>query len=401
MSTQNAWRNPKRSMITVTAVACGVSAILFLFGFNDGTLEDMRRNTIELMTGHFQVMPKNYDTEVFKWGKIEDAGRLRKVLEQDARVASVAPRVFTQALVGNEERIHGVMLYGVRPKLEAKMTRLKEKIKQGAFFSGSDREILIGKRLAKRLMVHPGDYLVVMAKDQYGVSMGYNCRLQGIFHSGYRVMDERVVYVNLETAQDLLGWEGEFNNLMVMLHGREDIPAVRMDLSQHLLGTANKVLDWEELTPTVHQWALWAERSMGFIMWVVLVVVAIGMMNAVLMSVLERTRELGVLIALGLSPARMIAMVLVETAILAFAGCSLGLLLGSVILMYFGHAGISLTNVAYALEASFMSPIVYPVFEWRRAMGSIGLLMGLSLIAALYPAWKAARLDPVQAIYHS
>ncbi len=401
MSIRNIWRNPRRSAVTIAAVASGISAIMFLWGFTTGTIDDMRRNAIDMITGHVQVLPKGAFGQNATYKTLKEDSGLMETLKNHPDIQTVSGQVTSRALVGTDKHSRGALLTGVNPDNEKSITRLHKKFVEGRYLSGHGKEIILGDRLAHKIKCSVGDEIVVMAQDRYGMSMGLTCNIVGIFHSGYQAMDERFAYVNIATLQNILGLEGELSKIIVKLNKTNAVSQVTKDLQNNPKLKQHDVVSWAKIMPSVEQWAQYADGVGFFIMITVIIVVAISIMNTVLMSVMERTKEFGVMLAVGMSGNKIIFLVFLETVFLEAIGVLFGVSLGSALIHYFGVAGVSLEHVASALETNFMSPIVFTIFDWGRIGFSIMILLVLTVFAAIYPAKKAATLEPVKAIYYS
>ena len=162
-----------------------------------------------------------------------------------------------------------------------------------------------------------------------------------------------------------------------------------------------EILGWDEILPEPQMWVMWYEMIMQTILFTVMVVIGVGIMNTILMGVFERTKELGVMLAIGTSPGQIIRLVLLETLILELCGMALGVFSAVMLVAYFHHAGISFRELEAALSQSFVSTVTYPVIRWYRALGSVVMMAVIATAISLYPAWRAGKMDPVKAIYHS
>lgn len=397
----NIGRNPRRSVITVLAVGVGLAALIFLWGFSDGTNEQMRSNVIRLFTGHLQVhaagFEKAHSPELTVTRRDEI---LSKASALKGFVASTE-RAKCEALIGTSERSRGILLIGIDPVRERTVTELEKYIKKGRYLEPSDnRSILIGGRLAKRVEADVGDKLVVMTQSMDGNLAGYAYRVAGILHTGSQQIDEMAAYITLDSARELLAIGEESHELVFKLKDRRTIPGFLSALSG-ILDTGHEILRWDEIVPEVEQWAQWAEAIIQTILIAVMVVIGVSIMNTVLMSVFERTREIGVMLALGTSPKRIIGLILLETIVLECWGILLGLAVGYSVVGYFGVAGIAFPELEAAFSRSYMSTVTYTRVETIHVVQSVVTLLALTTLISLYPAWKAGRMEPVKAIYHS
>lgn len=398
----NIGRNPRRSMITILAVGVGLAALIFLWGFSDGTNEQMRENVIRLLTGHIQIHAPQYKNSLSPELTLPDREFLTQKLMAARNLVAFSERVKCEALIGTSEKSRGVVLTGIDPDRETKVTDLNKYIKEGGFLNvGGKREIIIGDRLAEKVELNVGDKVVVMTQAMDGTLAGFSYYVKGIFHTGSQTLDEVSAYISLSSAQELLGLEGETHEMVIRLDQRKTISSFLKELKTSLPSGAYDISTWDEIVPEVEQWAKWSEAIIRTILMAVMIVIGVSIMNTVLMSVFERTRELGVMMAIGTSPGQVIRLILLETFILELFGIALGLILGCLVTMYFAQVGIAFPELERAFSRSYMSTVTYTRIEPFHVFQSIITLVALTSFIGLYPAWKAGRMEPIKAIYRS
>jgi putative ABC transport system permease protein len=398
----NISRNPRRSAITILAVAVGLAALIFLWGFNDGTNEQMRENVIRLFTGHVQIHSAGFEKTLASELTLQDREKLLEQVKAQPETVAVAERVKVEALVGTSEKSRGVLLIGVDPQREKDVTELERYVTQGAFLGTEDnRSILIGYRLAEKIEVQIGDKVVVLTQAVDGTMSGFAYHVKGIFHTGSQTLDEMSAYITLASGQELVGIEDQSHEMVIRLKNRHVIPRFLNGIDPLLKNESNEVLRWDEIVPEVEQWAQWSEAIIRTILIAVMIIIGVSIMNTVLMSVFERTRELGIMMAVGTSPSQIVTLILLETCILELFGIILGLIAGFLVTFYFGHVGIAFPELEEAFSRSYMSTTTYTRLEINHVIQSIVTLFLLTTAIGIYPAWKAGRLEPVKAIYHS
>ena len=396
----NIGRNPRRSIITVLAVGVGLAALIFLWGFSDGTNEQMRENVIRLLTGHIQIHARDFQKTLAPELTLPDRSGVFEKIKLLAHVQATTERVKCEALIGTSEKSRGILLTGIDPLREIQVTDLKNHMKEGSFLTQGDRRnIIIGDRLAEKIQLHVGDKAVVMTQAMDGTLAGYSYQVKGIFHTGSQTLDEVSAYITLDSAQELLSLEDATHEIVIRLTGRKAIPSFLNEL--HTINQTNQyeILTWNEIIPEVEQWVAWSEAIIRTILLAVMVVVGVSIMNTVLMSVFERTRELGVMMAIGTTPGQIIRLILLETFILELFGIALGLVGGYLITFYFGKVGIGFPELEQAFSRSYMSTVTYTRVEFHHVIQSVITLFMLTSFIGLYPAWKAGRMEPIKAIY--
>ena len=398
----NMTRNRRRSIITILAVGVGLTALIFLWAFMDGSQEEQRDNVIRLLTGHLQIHAKGFERSLAAELVIPNHRELIQKLASERELKGIAERVKCEALIGTSEQSRGVVLMGIDLAHESEVTDVAKYVREGAFLSeGENRQILIGHRLADRIGVGVGDKVVVMTQAIDGSLTGFAYRVKGILRSGSLALDELTVFVTLASARELLDIGDATHEIAVRLTSRAAIPSFVAELKGFLEAEAYEISTWDDIVPEVNQWANYSEAIIRTMLVAVMAVIAVGIMNTVLMSIFERTRELGVMMAIGTSPAQIVQLVLLETFVLGVCGILLGLATGYLLAIHFGQVGIPLRGFEEAFAESFMSPIVHPQLKFHRVIECVGTLVVITSLIGLYPAWKAGRIEPVKAIYHS
>jgi putative ABC transport system permease protein len=398
----NVGRNPRRSFITVAAVGVGLAALIFLWGFSDGTTEQQRQNVIRLFTGHLQLHAAGFQDNFAPEKIISDRPAVLEKIKSHPLVEAFSERIKCEALIGTTENSRGILLIGMDPSKEPTVTDLKANITQGEFLTGGkDREVLLGEDLAKKLSVTLGNKVVILTQAADGTMAGYAYYVKGIFKTGSEQVDEFTAYISLSAGRELLSLEEESHEFVIRLRERAAIEPFLADLKGKLAADQYEFHTWDQIVPEVEQWVIWSEAVIRTILMTVMIVIGVGIMNTVLMSVFERTRELGVMMAVGTSPRQIGSLILLETFILEAIGIVLGLAGGYAAVFYFSKAGIKFHGVENAFAASFMSTTVYTQVQTFHVVQSIITLLVMTTFIGLYPAWKAGKMEPIKAIYHS
>ena len=398
----NIGRNRKRSFVTLLAVGVGLASLIFLWAFFDGSQNQQRENVIRLLTGHVQIHAAGFEKKLSPELTIPDRKKVLDYLSHHPLVKQVSERVKLQGLVGTSKNSRGVMIVGLDLVRESRVTEIHQYVDEGKFLvKGENRQVLIGEKLAEILEVEEGSKVVIMTQAMDGTLAGFAYKIKGMVHSGTRALDESMVFMSIEAAQELLGIGSETNEIIIRLQNKEVIPAFLSDFQKKFLEPPYEALSWNVIAPVIEQFARYSDSITGTAMIAVMVVIAVGIMNTILMSIFERTKEIGVMLAVGTSPMRIVLLIFLETLILTILGILLGILLSVFLVIYFGHVGIPLVGFKDAFAESFMSNVIYPIIRIKRLLSCVSMLLGISAVIGLYPAWKASRMEPVKAIYHS
>jgi ABC-type lipoprotein release transport system permease subunit len=402
MALRSVFRNPRRSVITASATAFGLAAYLFLYAFADGFFEQMIQNSTQQLSGHVQVMAKGHDVDLSPDLRIADSRALQRQLQERPEVEAAAPRVLLRAMVANPGKSLPVELVGIAPEQERAVTKLAGYMEQGTYVRPGGNGIVIGRKLAEELDARLGDKLVITVQQTGGDLASSAQAIRGIYRTGSDLFDSEYAFIDIEAARRLGGLQGdEASRIALRLSDRAGSAALARTLNQSLSQDGLVAQDWETLLPVVVQMVEMSQVDFYLILAVVFVVVAIGVMNTMVMSVMERTPELGVMLALGTRGGQLLLTILFEAFFLAILGMLAGTVVGGLLVVWLGNTGIDLSSISGALEAiPGITDRIYPVLIFDHVWLASLLLFLCSVLVALYPAWRASRLDPVEAIRH-
>jgi len=318
-------------------------------------------------------------------------------------IAAAAPRVQAQALISSPTKSVGVVLYGVDPALERGLTILHRTFVEGsALEAGADRDIVIGRRLAEKLGIRLGEKLVVMAPGVAGELGTAAFRVRGIFATESSSFDGAMVFVTLPASQRMLGLGQRVSSINLRLVDRAEVDEAAAQLTPLLRTDGLVASPWPRLLPRVADMLGLVRAIRTVIVAVFFLVVALAVMNTVFMAVAERTREFGVMMALGTPPDAIVRMVIYETVALMLVASVVGYAVGAAVVSLFGNIGLDLSGFYRDYSAiPGLTGIVYPRLVAGNLVGpGVGLFLA-SVAVSLYPAARAARLNPTAAIRHT
>ena len=400
MAWRNLWRHKRRTWLTVGAMIFSNLILVFAISLQFGSYQMMIDNTLKAYTGHLQIQREGYNDEPRMRSSIENiiplADRVRQHLDND----KVAARGVSFAITSSEERSYGLQLIGVEPDFEVNVSSLPGLIKQGHYFTDINAaEILIGTVLARNLRVKTGDELTLLGSGHDGSFAAGIVNVTGIFESGTADVDRSMAQLPIGYFQDLFGMEGHGHNIVINAPDLPSVSALQIDVTNML--SDNKeliVLDWMKLQPGLKQ-AIQADLASAWFMYAVLIIlVAFSVLNTQLMSVLERTREFGVMMALGLKPTRLGALVMTETALMSALGLAIGAFFGFMLTYYLSIVGFSYPGME-EMAAQFNLPDrMYPSLSVLSIMLGPGIIFICSLLASIYPSLRLYYLQPVSAM---
>jgi ABC-type lipoprotein release transport system permease subunit len=406
MAWRNIWRNPRRTLVIMTAIIIGVWSMIFLSALMRGMSQGMIANGIATLTGHIQIHHKNYRSDPVIDNSIEHPGLIEKVLQSSLpRNSRWAGRIRVGAVASNARHASGITLVGIDPDKEATLSFIGKAVKKGRYLTAQDtNKILIGRALLEKFETKLGHKLVLMAQDKSGEIASRAFRIVGIFESEMASTEKAFVFVPLEAARQMLGLGAGYSEMTVLLPAQVDPgeePTLAAGIDAKLAMSPYRANPWQRLLPLLGAYLTLFD---GFVyVWFVVVFIAMGfgIVNTTLMAIFERIREFGLMKALGLTPRRIITNVLAESLLLLIMGLMAGNTLGLVSVAAFATRGIDLSFFAAGTEMWGMSRVVIPVV-WAADFWTANLVvLLLGLIVSLYPAAKAARFTPVEALAHN
>jgi ABC-type lipoprotein release transport system permease subunit len=397
---RNIWRNPRRTAVMMTAVVIGVWSMVFLGALMRGVTDQMVRNGIATLTGHIQVHHKGYRDDPVIENSMTDPEAVQKALRTVLPSgASWAPRVRINAIVSNARHSAGITLVGIDPGREAQVSFIGEAIAEGRYLNGDDTHgIVVGKALIDKFETKLERKLVLMSQDTDREIASRAFRIVGVFRAEMEATEKQFAFVTAPAAQQMLKLDKGISEVSVMLSGHEEANQVAHDLRDSLSATEYEVHTWQELMPFIT--AILKVYDAFVFLWflVVFIAMAFGIVNTTLMAVFERMREFGLLKALGMKPGWVIKEVLIESCFLLILGMVIGNSLGFLSVLALSSSGIDLSSLAKGLEFAGMSRVIYPIIYSKDIIMANLVVFILGLLVSLYPATKAARFTPIEAM---
>jgi ABC-type lipoprotein release transport system permease subunit len=400
MAFRNVFRNPRRTVVVLTAVAVGLGGIMLTVAVNFGMILQMVEAAIDTDLGHVQAHAAGF---------MDKPGLERRIPGGDAHLEGLgddvdwARRLRAEGLVFSARASVGVRVIGIEPERERRVSNIASSIVAGEYLDGERRRLVVGERLAQRLKVGLGDKVVLSAQDAAGDMTGEAYRIGGLFRTSSRELDEAVVYLRLDESQEILGVGSDVSELVVVSHDRgivrrdEVLQALRDRVAARMPGL--DVDTWKEVRPLLDSMIAMFDQ-MGWIIYAaVFVAMAFGIANVLLMSVFERIREIGIMMAIGMPPARLVASILVEALVLTLAGVALGFGLGFAGVALLGD-GIDLSAWTEGLTAFGIPTRIVPVLRVEDLTVPTVVAFVTAIIASLWPALRAVRTRPAEAVRH-
>jgi putative ABC transport system permease protein len=397
LSWRNVWRNKKRSGIIVAAIACGLWGGLLISGLFYGMQEQMVQSAISDRTAHIQIHAKGFLDRKEIGLVIPDGQKVLKEVRRIPGVKYASGRIVINGMASSPTTATGVTMYGIIPSEEKDISDISKRIIQGTYLKSSARNpIIAGQELVRKLALEEGNKTVLTAQDMNGDISAGAFRIAGIFKTVSSKFDKTTVFAQRDDLARIFNLDGQIHEIAIIANNINEIPVITAEL--HKKYPSLSVESWRELAPEL---SLMTDTTMQFLVIfivIVLLALAFGTTNTMLMGVMERVRELGVVIALGMNHGRIFLMIVLETVFLAITGGIVGMILsyGSIEILY--RTGINLSIVSKGLAAFGSSEILRPILPWQAYPIIGAFVVVTAVIAAIYPAIKAIKLNPVEAI---
>ena len=397
---RNLWRHPRRTWLTMGAMVFSNVLLIFMISLQFGTYGLMIENTLKVLTGHLQVQATGYKDDLKMRQVVPDIQPLAASLRDQLGMDTISPRAAAFALASSDDRSFGIQVLGVDPAHEPLVSNLPGLVTSGRFLGANDApEIVIGSVLARNLRAGLGDEVTLLGSGRDGSFAAAIATVTGIFESGAVEFDRSIAEVPLGFFQDTFFMEGAGHQVVFNTPELSTVDALVPDVAALLpAGQDLTVYDWNALQPGLRQ-AIQADMSSAFFMYAILVIlVAFSVLNTQLMSVLERTREFGIVMSLGISPGKLGRLVMIETGLMAALGLIGGALLGMLVSLYFAEHGFSYPGMDEMAKNFNLPAAVYPEVGWLSILLGPSAVFLFALLSAVYPALRLHWLHPVSAM---
>jgi len=398
---RNLWRNKRRTFIQLAAISGAVFLAIWFHNLQIGMYADMIDEGTRLGSGHIGVYRTGYLAER-KTELLIDGGAVLKAVEGHPEVEGVFPRLHVPGLARSARASRGVVAMGVEFEREAALNPLLDKRRVSAGrLPKNDREALMGKELAQELGLQLRKKFVWMGQDADGEIVSKLYRVCGLLDTGVRDVDARLLLVRRQGLSRIIGRDDAAHEVAMILKDHRRIEAVYPAIKEAAAGVPGaEALTWKEAMPELHD-MIQFDNVGGLIIYAFLfLLVGIGTVNTLLMSVVERKREFGVLRAVGLEPAGVTKMVMSEALVLSILGTAGGWVLAILAGIYTASHGIDFTSLMKSYEAggTLIEPILYSGWDWPMAAAMSAVMVSITLLSAWYPSKRVVKTPPAEAM---
>jgi ABC-type lipoprotein release transport system permease subunit len=394
---RNLWRNYRRTLIMLAAIVVGVWAMIFMTALMRGMVDEMVKDGISAIPGHVQIHNPAFRDDPTIANVIEPpSGELLDALNRPEVVAWTT-RVRVPAVISSERDTRGVTLVGIEPDRERGISFVADDVTEGRYLeSRDDQGLVVGRKLVEKLETGLGKRVVIMSQNQENEIADRGFRIVGIFDSKLDQYEEQFVFAGEGTIQELLGVGDAISEVAILGTDYRHVEGLRQMVAD-AAGPDVEVLPWNKLDPYLG--SMLAVMDGFVVVWIVVVFLALsfGLVNTLVMAIFERVREIGLMLALGMTPRNILSQILAESILLLVIGLAIGNLAAWATIEPL-KGGIDVSIVGEGMEYWGSASILYPALYLKDVILANIIVIVLGFFASLSPAWRASRYDPVRAI---
>jgi ABC-type lipoprotein release transport system permease subunit len=396
MAFRNLGRNRRRTFFSALALTLTLALLMFIVAFFNGEVQTSMESTLRLDSGHIQIRAADYDPDKLSvaWEYlIENPEQVAAQVAALSQVQVATPRLIASGIISAGDETTGVQVMGIDPASSAN-DPYREGLVSGQFLTADDREgILIGYPLTETLGLKVGDQLNLLINTSDGSVDEQLFTVRGVYTTGSTNYDKGLVFLPIAKAQAFSGAGNHASYIFVLLHDREQADAVAAAIKS----PKYRVKTWVELNDLFVVLDDYSNLIISILNLIVLGVAATVIVNTLLMSVFERTREIGILTSIGMKGRQIMGLFLLESTILAIGGIAVGLLIGWALIAYFGQVGIYFGDLG--VSGFYLGDRIYAFITLQDTINLTITALVITLVASLYPARLASRMEPVEALH--
>ncbi|MDP4226826.1 MAG: FtsX-like permease family protein [Bacteroidota bacterium] len=397
---KNIWRNKVRSLVVILAIAFGLFGGLFTSALMNGMAKQRVELAIKNEISHIQIHNPQYLNNRDVGDTIKGVNKIMSFMRHIPEIKAVSERLKLAAMAATSTTGVGVIVNGVDPGTEKKVTQIYSEIKgnSGSYFDSKHANtVVISQKLAGKIHAKLRSKIVLTLQSVDGSLVNAAFRVCGIYKTINTSFDEVNIYLRKDELSGLIGLEkGKAHEIAILLNNNDCTEAVTNKLKNHF--PELDIKNWKEISPDLGIMTDFMTQMLFVIMLILLLAMCFGIINTMLMVVLERIRELGMLMSIGMNKIRIFYMIMLETVFLSLTGGILGIIMGKSAVSLFGKTGLDLSAFIKGFEAVGYSAVIYPSLDWSFYFELAVLVIAIGIIASVYPARKALKLNPAEAI---
>ncbi len=391
---KNLWRNKMRTTINMSAVFFAVILSVFTSSLKDGIFENLIKNVVSFHTGYRQIHLKGYWNEQILDNCLTYDVNLNQQIISISNISDATPRLESYGLIASDKNTKGCMVIGINPDKENKVTSLKNKLIRGAYLNQNDNGVLVSEGLANRINVNINDTIYLIGQGYHGTTAAGRYKVKGLVKFGTPNLNNQIIYLSMPAASELYSSAQLATSIIISLHNPKLLQSTLSNIQQ-TLGNEYEVMSWEKILPDVKQHIETDGNNMQYIQGILYMLVSFGIFGALLMMMLERKYELGMLVAIGMKKSKLCILISIESILTVLGGCILGLLVSIPIVYYFNKHALKLGGEIAEIYERFGFEAVFPTSTSADNFISQGItVLIIGLLLSLYPVFKIMKINP-------
>ena len=395
---RNLWRNKLRTLVIIISIILGLWGSMFFMSLMNGMNDNRISSAIDYYLAHIQIHRQSYQDDPKIDKTIAQPGKVIQIIRQTPSVKGYAPHTILQAMLTTTKGNHGIQLTGVVAELEKTVSKIPLTLVKGTYFTRFKKpSVLIGRALADKLHLKLNSKVKISFQNTEGDILSYAFRVEGIYKANNAMLEKMQVFIKQSDLTELLNSPVTLiHEIVVKLKDIKSARQIKKEWQARMSG--NQVQTWDEVSPELgYAQEMMATFSYIF-MAIILIALSFAIINTMLMAILERKRELGIMVSVGFNKRKLFVMIMLETLFLALIATPMGMYLSYVSIAYFGRHGLKFMEVAKGLEHFGMSATIYTKLPASYYWVITGMVLLSALLAAVFPAKKALSTNPIEAI---
>ena len=404
MSWRNLWRHRRRSAVVISSIAIGIFAMIFSMGIMNGFNVQMVENTISTSLGHIAIHRKGFQENMKLEFRFKPTATIQQAVRERKEVKFYAPRLKVQGMIKSSETSRGVLIVGIDPEMEKKVSNICDYTSRengsGFIKSSSADEILISKGMADLLNVIVGDKVVLMIQDSNNEIIGVGMHVSGIFQTPVDSFDKYMVFTGLKKLQEITLAGDDISELTIITKNKDTVDSVARHISEKIGDVGLEILTWKQMAPNLVSAIKLFDNMMFIFFMIIFITVIFSVANTLIMAIMERFHEIGVMKCIGTAPNKIFIMIIFEAINLGAVGLMAGLSAGLAAVGILSLTGIDFSFYMESMRTWGSGSIIYPTIRLYDIAMAASVVLITTLTAALYPAVKAARIKPLEALHY-
>ncbi|MFO8235227.1 MAG: FtsX-like permease family protein [Bacteroidales bacterium] len=396
---RNIWRNKRRTLITTASIFFAIFFALIMRAFQLGSYSNMIDNAVQLYSGHIQIHGKGYTNNQSINNSFEHDDQLLNMLDENEQIKDAIPRIESFSLISSGKKTKGAVLMGINPEKQDEMSKLSDKIVNGSYMENGENSALISKTLSDFLQVTVNDTIVLLSQGYHGATAAGKYRVKGIVKIPKPDLDNKMVYLPLKAAQQMYYANNRLTTVSVNIYDPDKLQSVVNQLQDDLPEDKYEIQSWKEIMPELVQ-QIESDNASGWILLAILyIIIAFGVFGTVMMMIVERKKEFGVMIAVGMKKFKLSVIVALEMFFIGILGLVSGMVGSMPIILYLHYNPIRLTGeLAETIEMYGIEPVLPLAWQVDYFINQFVIVALIVIVAILYPVYSITKIQPLRAM---